>query len=56
MCDNNGDNDANDLPSTPPQVADIAEKAVVGLVPQKSRQQWCVSKSENGFLAFFVLF
>ncbi|CAH1372426.1 unnamed protein product [Tenebrio molitor] len=28
MCDNNGDNNANDLPSTPPQIADIAEKAV----------------------------
>jgi hypothetical protein len=28
MCDNNGDNDANDLPSTPPEVADIAEKVL----------------------------
>jgi hypothetical protein len=40
MCDNNGDNKANDLLSATPEVADIAEKAVVGLVPQKSRQQY----------------
>jgi hypothetical protein len=29
MCDNNGDNKANDLLSATPEVADIAEKAVV---------------------------
>jgi hypothetical protein len=44
MCDNNGDNysdnEANDLTSTSSEVADIAEKVVVDLVPQKSRQQY----------------
>jgi hypothetical protein len=26
MCDNSGDNEANDLLSTPPEIANIAEK------------------------------
>jgi hypothetical protein len=57
MVITDSDNEANDLPSTSSEVADIAEKVVVDLVPQKSRQQyelvynkfkqWCVSKSVN---------
>jgi hypothetical protein len=33
ISDNNGDKGANNPSSTPPEVANIAEKAVVGLVP-----------------------
>jgi hypothetical protein len=40
ICYNNGDNKANYLLSATPEVADIEEKAAVGLVPQKSRQQY----------------